>query len=39
MLTLQSGGAHVEKKVSADTELHVKSSMITPRGEIQTENK
>lgn len=39
MLTFQSGDICVEEKVSADTELHIKSCMITARGEIQTEKK
>lgn len=33
MLTFQSGDICVEEKVSADTELHIKSCMITARGE------
>lgn len=39
MLTFQTGDICVERKISADSELHIKSCMTTPRGEIQTENK
>lgn len=39
MLAFQTGDICVEEKVSVDTELHIKSCMITTRGEIQTENK
>lgn len=37
--SFQTGDICAEKKVSADTELHIKSCVITPHGEIQIENK